>query len=125
MAALEGSLNLYRRSQNRLGRADTLQQMARTHYLMGNLDKARVYFRDALRLYQAETSLPGEAACRAGLGRLLLRLNFIDDALVELQQACNQYQKLGDTTRLTELQEVCALAQKYHSAHQEQEVQRR
>jgi len=112
LAHLEASLQTYRQGQNRLARADALQQMARTHYLMGNFEKALLYFRDALRLYQAEGHELGEATCRAGLGRLLLRLNFVDDALTELQQACNLYRALGDEARLSELQEVYALAQK-------------
>jgi tetratricopeptide (TPR) repeat protein len=86
--------------------------MAQTHYLMGNYDKARVYFRDALRIYQAEENLKGEATSRAGLGRLMLRLNFVDDAISELNKACALYRKLGDETRLKELQEVYTLAQK-------------
>jgi tetratricopeptide (TPR) repeat protein len=112
LAQLEASLETYRQAQNRLGRADALQQIARTHYLMGNFDKARVYFRDALRLYQAEAHPPGEAACRAGLGRLLLRLNFVDDAIAELNQACDQYRALGDDTRLANVQDTYELAQK-------------
>jgi tetratricopeptide (TPR) repeat protein len=83
-----------------------------THYLMGNYDKARVYFRDALRIYQAEENLKGEATSRAGLGRLMLRLNFVDDAISELNKACALYRTLGDETRLKELQEVYTLAQK-------------
>jgi tetratricopeptide (TPR) repeat protein len=112
LAHLDTSLGLYREVGSRLGRADALQQMGRTHYLMGNFDKARIHLRDALRLYQAEGNLPGEAACHAGLGRLLLRLNFIDDALAELEQACAQYRSLGDHTHLEELQAVYTLAQK-------------
>ncbi|NJN20180.1 MAG: tetratricopeptide repeat protein [Leptolyngbya sp. RL_3_1] len=112
LAQLEASLDTYRQAENRLGRADALQQIARTHYLMGNFDKARMYFRDALRLYQAEANPPGEAACRAGLGRLLLRLNFVDDAIAELNQACDQYRTLGDDTHLANVQDTYELAQK-------------
>ena len=112
LAQLEASLETYRHAENRLGRADALQQIARTHYLMGNFDKARMYFRDALRLYQAEENQPGEAACRAGLGRLLLRLNFVDDAIAELNQACDQYRALGDETHLATVQDTYELAQK-------------
>ncbi|MEO1211846.1 MAG: tetratricopeptide repeat protein, partial [Cyanobacteria bacterium J06638_20] len=112
LAYLEASLQTYRQGQNRLARADALQQMARTHYLMGNFEKALLYFRDALRIYQAEANEPGEANCRAGLGRLMLRLNFIDEAMAELNTACTLYHKLGDDTRLQELQKVYALAEK-------------
>jgi tetratricopeptide (TPR) repeat protein len=112
LAQLEASLQTYRQAQHRLGRADALRQMAQTHYLMGNYDKARVYFRDALRIYQAEENLKGEATSRAGLGRLMLRLNFVDDAISELNKACTLYRELGDETRLKELQEVYTLAQR-------------
>ncbi|MEO1211821.1 MAG: tetratricopeptide repeat protein [Cyanobacteria bacterium J06638_20] len=112
LAHLEASLQTYRQGQNRLARADALQQIARTHYLMGNFEKALLYFRDALRIYQAEANEPGEANCRAGLGRLMLRLNFIDEAIAELNEACTLYRKLDDDTRLEELQKVYALAEK-------------
>ncbi|MEA5472514.1 tetratricopeptide repeat protein, partial [Spirulina sp. 06S082] len=112
LAALEASLQTYRQVKNRLARADALQQIARTHYLMSNFDQARTYFRDALRLYLAEQNAVGEAHCRSGLGRLFMRLNFIDDALQELNQACELYRKLENDTRLEEIQQVYQLAQK-------------
>ena len=112
LAALEASHATYHEAHSRLGRADALQQMGRTHYLMSNFDKAGIYFRDALRIYTAEASLPGQAACHAGLGRLMLRLNFIDDAIAELHQACQLYTQLNDTARLSEVQQVYDLAQK-------------
>ena len=112
LTALEASHAAYRDAHSRLGRADALQQMGRTHYLMSNFDKAGIYFRDALRIYKAEASLPGQAACHAGLGRLMLRLNFIDDAIAELHQACQLYTQLNDDARLGEIQQVYDLAQK-------------
>ena len=112
LAALEASHATYREAHSRLGRADALQQMGRAHYLMSNFDKAGIYFRDALRIYKAEASLPGQAACHAGLGRLMLRLNFIDDAIAELHQACQLYTQLNDDARLGEIQQVYDLAQK-------------
>jgi tetratricopeptide (TPR) repeat protein len=112
LAALEASHAAYRDAHSRLGRADALQQMGRTHYLMSNFDKARIHFRDALRIYEAEASESGQAACHAGLGRLMLRLNFIDDAIAELHQACHLYTQLDDQARLAEVQQVYDLAQK-------------
>ena len=112
LAALEASHATYREAHSRLGRADALQQMGRAHYLMSNFDKAGIYFRDALRIYKAEASLPGQAACHAGLGRLMLRLNFIDEAMAELHQACQLYTQLNDDARLSEIQQVYDLAQK-------------
>ncbi|MEM9542238.1 MAG: tetratricopeptide repeat protein [Cyanobacteria bacterium P01_E01_bin.42] len=112
LATLEASLKTYRQVDNRLARGDALQQMARTHYLMSNFDQAKMYFRDALRLYLAEKNTIGEAHCRAGLGRLFLRLNYVEDALQELEQACELYHQLEDETRLKEIQNVYQLARK-------------
>ncbi|MBP0015998.1 MAG: tetratricopeptide repeat protein [Cyanobacteria bacterium SBLK] len=112
LAALEAGLKTYRQVDNRLARGDAIQQMARTHYLMGNFDQARTYFRDALRLYLAEKNVIGEAHSRAGLGRLFLRLNYIEDALQELERACELYRQLEDETRLKEIQDVYQLARK-------------
>ncbi|NEQ95729.1 MAG: tetratricopeptide repeat-containing protein [Cyanothece sp. SIO2G6] len=107
-AALEG----YRTVNNRAAKANALQQMARSHYLLGNFDKALLYFRDALRLYQAEANLPGEAHCRTGLGRLLLRLNFLAKAIPHLAKAKELYTQLDNQPRLEEVEKVYALAQK-------------
>ena len=42
----------------------------------------------------------------------MLRLNFIDDAIAELHQACQLYTQLNDDARLSEIQQVYDLAQK-------------
>ncbi|MBC6419852.1 MAG: tetratricopeptide repeat protein, partial [Prochloron sp. SP5CPC1] len=83
---LEKSLAIFRQIDNLEWRADTIYHIARTHHLMLNLDKARMYYRDARRLYQHIGEEPGIAACHTGLGRLMLRLGFVDDALAELNQ---------------------------------------
>jgi hypothetical protein len=41
----------------------------------------------------------------------MLRLNFIDDAMAELHQACHLYTQLDDQARLSEVQRVYELAQ--------------
>lgn len=68
-----------------------------------------MYYRDARRLYQHIGKEPGIAACHTGLGRLMLRLGFVDDALAELNQASEIYTQLENQERLEEVQEVIAL----------------
>jgi hypothetical protein len=95
-----------------LGRADALQQMGRTHYLMGNFDKARIYLRDALRLYQPKKICPVKPPVGLGWGGCCCGLTSSTTPLAELEQACAQYRSLGDHTHLEELQAVYTLAQK-------------
>ena len=106
LAHLEQSLAIYRQLGELELRADTIYQMARTHHLMQNLDKAELYYRDALRLYEYIDKPSGIAICKTGLGRLMIQLGFIDDALQELNQSIELYDTLGEAERRSEAQEI-------------------
>ena len=109
LACLEKSLAIYRQTEDTehlQPRADTIYQIARTHHLMSNLDKARIHYRDALRIYEHIDNQRGIAACKTGLGRLMISLGFIDDARQELNQASDFYKTINDTKRVDEIQEV-------------------
>lgn len=112
LAYLERSLAIYRQIDNLEARADTIYQIARTHHLMSNPEKARIHYRDALRLYQHLDNLPGTAACKTGLGRLMISIGFLDDALKELNQACQIYDTINNKPRVGEIQEILQLINK-------------
>ena len=91
-------------------RADTIYQIARIHHLLGNLDKARTHYRDALRLYEHTQNRSGIATCKTGLGRLMIQMGFLDDAIRELESAKQTYLQLGSDQRTAEIEEVLQIA---------------
>jgi tetratricopeptide (TPR) repeat protein len=107
---LEESLTIRRQGNDLNARADTIYQIARTHHLMGNLDEARIRYRDALRLYDRTDNQRGVAACKTGLGRLTIQTGWLDDATHELEQARQIYAELDDEQRVAEIEEVLHLA---------------
>ncbi|NEP36340.1 MULTISPECIES: tetratricopeptide repeat protein [unclassified Moorena] len=112
LSRLEQSLAIYRQTENLEARADAIYHIARTHHLMMNLDKARIHYRDALRIYDYIKNQEGIAACKTGLGRLMISLGFIDDARQELTQACDIYHKLKDNQKIDNIQEIFQLLAK-------------
>lgn len=91
----EESLRIFRQGENLDLRADAIYQIARTHHLMGNLDNARMYYRDALRLYNHTMNQAGIADCQTGLGRLMIQEGLIDDAIRELESARKTYKQIN------------------------------
>ncbi|EGJ32382.1 MULTISPECIES: tetratricopeptide repeat protein [Moorena] len=87
LSRLEQSLAIYRQTENLEALADSIYHIARTHHLIMNLDKARMNYRDALRIYNHLNNQPGIAICKTGLGMLMISIGFIDDARQELTQA--------------------------------------
>ncbi len=106
----EESLAIYRQGDDLDVRADTVYQIARVHHLLGNLDKARTHYRDALRLYEHTQNQSGVAACKTGLGRLMIQMGFLDDAIRELGSAKEIYLQLGANQRASEIEEVLQIA---------------
>lgn len=107
---LEKSLAIRRQGDDLNARADTIYQIARTHHLMGNLEEARIRYRDALRLYERTGNRRGVAACKAGLGHLTIQIGWLDDAVHELEQAKQIYAELDDEQHVSEIEEVLHLA---------------
>ncbi|NET68758.1 MAG: tetratricopeptide repeat protein [Moorea sp. SIO1G6] len=87
LSHLEQSLPIYSQTENLEALADSIYHIARTHHLIMNLDKARMNYRDALRIYNHLNNQPGIAICKTGLGMLMISIGFIDDARQELTQA--------------------------------------
>ncbi|MBI4672835.1 MAG: tetratricopeptide repeat protein [Chloroflexi bacterium] len=106
----EQSLAVRRQGDDLNARADTIYQIARTHHLLGNLDKARIHYRDAMRLYQRIKNTQGIAASKTALGRLMIQLGFVDDALRELEAANEIYHQMSDERRIAEVKQVLEVA---------------
>ena len=106
----EESLAIHREGDDLDARADAIYQIARTHHLIGNLDKARTHYRDALRLYEHIRNQSGIALCRTGLGRLMIQMGFLDDAICELELAKRTYREMGEERRAAEVEEMLQMA---------------
>ncbi len=107
---LEQSLAVYRQGDDLNARAGVIYQLARVHALLGNVEKARVHYRDALRLYEHTQNEAGRAACKTGLGRLMIHLGFIDEAISELEEARQIYRDLGDEEQIAIVEDMLRVA---------------
>ncbi len=107
---LENLLVLRRQGKDLKALADVIREIAWTHYLLGNQEKARTYYRDALRLYdQVHRQVDCEAEIadsRFGLARVMLKLGFEKEAQTELQYAERIYKRLYNKTRLAEIEKI-------------------
>jgi hypothetical protein len=77
---------------------------------MGDVEQARIHYRDALRLYEHTGNQHGIAACKAGLGRSAIQIGMLDRATLELEQAERLYAELGETQHTKELTDILGLA---------------
>ncbi|AFY75176.1 hypothetical protein Syn7502_03312 [Synechococcus sp. PCC 7502] len=112
---LQASLDYYRQTDNLERRADVLAQIARVQLLLGDWDKARMLYRDALRLYVHLNKKEGIANCHLALGRMMLRLNYITEAQKELETACNLFRECGLSQRQAETKEVLEVVSQFKS----------
>ncbi len=110
LALLEESLSIRRRLDNLDARADAIYQIARIHHLIGNLDKARTCYRDAMRLYARTENQTGIAACKTGLGHLMTQTGFANDAITELESARRIYRRLGNNQEVSKVNEALQIA---------------
>ena len=69
-----------------LTHANSLYQTGRAYEVLGDLDKARTYYRDALRLYEYLKDQLGTTQSRAGLGSVLVSQGYLEKGLNELEK---------------------------------------
>jgi tetratricopeptide (TPR) repeat protein len=112
LSLFEDSLHWNRTVGESGAHANTLYQLARTHHLIGNLDKARIHYRDAMRLYEDAHNMSGIAACKMALGHLMTQTGMIDEAIKELRSAKRIYRKLSNKEQSNKVNEVLELATK-------------
>jgi tetratricopeptide (TPR) repeat protein len=110
LALLEESLSIRRQLDNLDARADAIYQIAHVHHLIGNLDKARTCYRDAMRLYARTGNQTGIAACKTGLGHLMTQTGFASDAIAELESARRIYRRLGNDREVRKVNEALQIA---------------
>ena len=94
---LINSLNQLKTGDNSLVYANALYQTGYAYELLSDQENARLYYRDALRLYEHLQDLPGIATSRESLGNVFVSQGHLEKGMSELAQAREIYQQLGKT----------------------------
>lgn len=103
---LLNSVRLLREGDDPLAHANTLYQTARAHETLSDWGNARLYYRDALRLYDHLKDEPGIAKSRHGLGSVLVSQGYLAKGMSELQKALNLYQQLERPDKVAEVESL-------------------
>jgi tetratricopeptide (TPR) repeat protein len=94
---LINSLNQLKTGDNSLVYANALHQTGYAYELLSDQENARLYYRDALRLYEHLQDLPGIATSRESLGNVFVSQGHLEKGMSELAQAREIYQQLGQS----------------------------
>ena len=108
---LLNSLNQLGTDGDHLAHANALYQTGRAYEVMTDLDKARTYYRDALRLYEHLKDQLGTTQSRAGLGSVLVSQGYLEKGLNELEKVRDGYSLLPKDTQ-TELDNIYQAAKR-------------
>ena len=95
-----------------LAHANALYQTGRAYEVMSDLDKARLYYRDALRLYDHLNDALGTTQSRAGLGSVLVSQGHLEKGISELAQAREGYLQLEKPEKAHDLDSIYQAAQR-------------
>ncbi|MFM7354222.1 MAG: hypothetical protein ACKO1G_14640, partial [Microcystis aeruginosa] len=94
---LLNSVNQLSTSDDRLAHANALYHTGRAYEVLSDREKARLYYRDALRWYEYLQDLPGIAKSRAGLGTVFVSQGHLEKGMEELDRAKAIYRQLPQT----------------------------
>jgi tetratricopeptide (TPR) repeat protein len=103
---LQAAINQLRPKGDPLALANAYYQMGLTHEVMAHPDEARIYYRDALRLYDRINHKPGLASCHHSLGTLLGSRGYLSKAMAEFDKARSLYQKLDMSEKVAEIDDL-------------------
>jgi len=103
MQLLLNSVRLLRDSDDSLAHANALYETGRAHEVLADWSNARLYYRDALRLFEHLNDLPGIAKSRHGLGSVLASQGYFQKGMTELEKARELYQQLNRPDRVAEV----------------------
>jgi tetratricopeptide (TPR) repeat protein len=96
---LLNSLNQLGTYGDPLAHANALYQTGRAYEVMADLEKARTYYRDALRLYEHLKDQLGTTQSHAGLGSVLVSQGYLEKGLNELEKVHDGYLLLPKDTQ--------------------------
>jgi tetratricopeptide (TPR) repeat protein len=83
--------------------AQTMFDMARCFHQTGCLDQAKIYFKDAIRIYQRLEQPTEVAVATVALGNLELQMGLTQDAQQHLRTALEFYQAAGQTDHVASI----------------------
>jgi tetratricopeptide (TPR) repeat protein len=109
---LLNSVNQLSTSDNPLAHANALFQTGRAHETLSDWDNARLYYRDALRLYEHLQDQTGIAQSSAGLGGVLVSQGHLEKGLAELAKAREHYHQLEQPDKAAEVENLYQATQK-------------
>lgn len=96
---LSNSVSQLGASDDALAHANALFEMGRAHETLSDWANARLYYRDALRLYQHINHPAGIAKSQEGLGGVLLSQGNLEKGLAQLAKSCEGYNQLKKIDR--------------------------
>ncbi|MGK7878463.1 MAG: tetratricopeptide repeat protein [Xenococcaceae cyanobacterium] len=102
---------IYQQQKNIASLASTLFELARLYHLTGRLEQARLYFKDALRLFRRLQDEEKIAAATTALGNLEIQIGKIPQALTHLRTAQEYYQEKDNLERLEEINHLLQILQ--------------
>jgi tetratricopeptide (TPR) repeat protein len=109
---LLNSVNQLSTSDDFLAHANALFQTGRAYEALVDWDNARLYYRDALRLYEHLQNQPGIAKSHAGLGGVLVSQGHLKKGISELSKARESYHQLEQSEKAAEVESFRQTAQK-------------
>jgi tetratricopeptide (TPR) repeat protein len=109
---LLNSVNQLSTSDDLLAHANALFHTGRAYEALVDWDKARLYYRDALRLYEHLQNQPGIAKSHAGLGGVLVSQGHLEKGISELAKARESYHQLEQSEKAAEVESFRQTAQK-------------
>jgi tetratricopeptide (TPR) repeat protein len=92
--------------------ANALFQTGRAYEVLADWDNARLYYRDALRLYKHLQNEPGIAKSHTGLGGVLVSQGHLEKGISELAKAQESYHQLEQPEKAAEVESLRQAAQK-------------
>ena len=107
---LLNSVSQLRNSDNRLAHVSALYETAYAYETMSDWDNARLYYRDALRLYTHLDNRSGVAKSLTGLGTTLGAQGYLEKSMATLQQARTLYQQLHQPEKVAEVDNLYNIA---------------
>lgn len=99
------------KSDNSLIHALALFEAGHAYEILSDWDNARLYYRDALRLYDHLEEQRGISKSRAGLGSVLVCQGHFEKGMIELDAALDFYKIVGELKEVAQLYTIYQKAQ--------------
>lgn len=96
----EDCLQLWRKRDELVPRANAIHLIGWIHHLMDNYDEARLRYRDALRLFESSNDKAGIAKSKLGLGQIMMQQGQLAEAVELFHEAKAMNQANGAKAKM-------------------------